>query len=128
MALIPYVVIKDRGKNPHSASGVKVVEWLNVSEDDTCKPITLANYVDKTIQVSGDWGVGGVCIIEGAIDSAEETSPTYETLADPQGNNIAIAVADKKIETVLENTVFLRPRVTGSAVLLNIRLVAATPR
>ncbi len=129
MATINPVEVKGLGKNPFWASGVRIVEWLNVSESDTCTPVLLPHYVDKTIQVSGDFGTSGECTIEGSIDDATEASPTYVTLADPQGTDIAIVSADKRLETVLENVVFIRPRISaGTSVVLNIRLVAASPR
>jgi len=60
----------------------------------------------RSVQITGTFGAGGTCVIEGSNDGTN-----YATLADPQGNALSFTAAG--IEAILENTKYIRPRVTA---------------
>ena len=106
MAVRTFTVIQ----NPWDASGIILVKWTGLTKatDDTGTPFVCPHYADKSIQLIGTLGVAGECTIQG---SNMATSPTYATLADPQGN--ALVMTGLKIEQVLENTYLIRPSITN---------------
>ena len=83
-----------------------IVTWPNLANGDDGKPIELANFADRSVQVTGEFGVGGLVRIEGSINGTD-----YAPLTDPQGNNLDINTA--KIEAVAELVRWIRPRVTA---------------
>lgn len=89
--------------------GVTGYQWVLVNGDDGLPLEESGLFSDKTIQVKGEFGVGGTLIIEGSNDA--KTGATYATLNDPQGNALSITAA--KIETILENPRIIRPRVSA---------------
>ncbi len=130
MAVIPAVLI-DNANNPLAASGVVIVEWVGLEDPaDVGEAVALPQYSDKTVQVTGDFGTVGVVQIEGSIEAPTEASPTYVTLVDPQGTALSIATADDKLRTILDNCVFIRPRISAGSgtVNLTVRLLAVTTR
>jgi len=66
------------------------------------------DFPDISVQVQGTFGAGGTVVWEG---TNEETATTWYTLNDPQAN--ALSFTSAKIEQVLENTRWVRPRVTA---------------
>jgi hypothetical protein len=73
----------------------------------------------SSVQVVGEFGVGGVLRIEGSINGTD-----YAPLTDPQGNNLDISTA--KIEAISELVRWIRPRVVsgdGSTALTIIMLL-----
>jgi hypothetical protein len=82
-----------------------VRKWT-LANGETGEGLALPNHADRSVQVSGTFGSGGSVSIEGSLDGT-----TWATLTDPQGNNLAITTA--KIETVMEATLYIRPRVTA---------------
>ena len=95
---------------PWDASGIKLVKWegLTKTTNDTGEPYICPHFADKSVQLIGTLGVGGVCTIEG---SNMKDTPTYATLNDPQGNTLVMNAL--KIEQVLENTYLIRPSITA---------------
>jgi hypothetical protein len=81
-----------------------VRQWAVANGDDG-EAMALPNHADRSVQVSGTFGSGGSVTIEGSLDGT-----TWAILTDPQGNNLAITSA--KIETIMEATLYIRPRVT----------------
>jgi hypothetical protein len=78
------------------------------------------HYSEKTITIDGTFD-GSTVTIEGCIDTTQSAFP----LTDPQGN--AISASSQKIESVLENTYFIRPKVTGgTAPSIDVWLLAHT--
>jgi hypothetical protein len=61
---------------------------------------------DRTVQVSGTFGVNGLVAIEGSLDGVN-----WNTLRDPTGAKLLIGSAD--LRAVLENIDMIRPNVTG---------------
>ncbi|GAH57797.1 unnamed protein product [marine sediment metagenome] len=113
MAERAYQVIE----NPWSASGIILIKWegLTKATDDTGVPYICPHYADKSVQLIGELGVGGVCTIEG---SNMKDSSLYATLNDPQGNILTMSTL--KIETILENIYLIRPKITAGDALTDL--------
>lgn len=104
-------------------AGVKLITWANMANGDTGRPFICPQYADKSAQVTGTFGAGGNCNIEG---TNFESTETWATLNDPQGTPLAIGSA--KIEQILENTYKVRPSVSGDgSTSLTVRLLVSTP-
>lgn len=65
---------------------------------------------DRTVQVTGTFGVGGTVIVEGSLDPAQ-TPTNWFQLKDPSGTLISFTAAG--IRAVLENVPHIRFRVTA---------------
>ena len=91
-------------------------------------PYACPNFADKSIQVVGDAKAfaGSTLIIEGSNMTDEPLS--YSTLNDATG--AAISLTSAAIKQILENTVWVRPRITGAggAVNLDVYLLVQTTR
>jgi hypothetical protein len=83
-----------------------LVTWPNMANGDTGLPFILAEYADRSAQVEGTFGSGGIVLIEGTNDSTN-----WRTLNDPYSNAISITTA--KIEAVTELVVAIRPKVSA---------------
>lgn len=83
-----------------------IATWPNMANGDEGSAIELANFADRSVQVTGDFGAGGNVRIEGSLDGVH-----YAPLTDPQGNNLDFNTA--KIEAVTELVRYIRPRVTA---------------
>lgn len=94
-----------------SADGdnVDVVTWSGLlqSSSDVGAPYECPGASDRSVQLGGTLGIGGVVTIEGSNNGVD-----YAALTDPQGNAIALN-AIGAIEAVSELTRYIRPRVTG---------------
>jgi hypothetical protein len=66
-------------------------------------PAYFAGAGDRTVQVSGTFGVSGTVIIEGTLDGSN-----WYQLKDPLGTLISFTAAGLK--AVLENVIAIRPR------------------
>jgi hypothetical protein len=73
---------------------------------DAGAPIEMPGSADRSVQVFGTFGTGGNLRIEGSMDGN-----TWATLTDPQGNALDFTTA--KIETIMEITRYIRPRITA---------------
>jgi len=65
-----------------------LVTWPNMTNGDTGLPFTLAEYADRSAQVEGTFGSGGIVLIEGTNDATN-----WRTLNDPYSNAISITTA-----------------------------------
>jgi hypothetical protein len=83
-----------------------VATWADIPLGEVGEPIELANFADRSVQVTGEFGAGGSVRIEGSINGTD-----YAPLTDPQGNTLDINTA--KIEAVSEVVRYIRPRVTA---------------
>lgn len=84
------------------------VRWTPLANGDDGQWLDLHDFPDVSVQVFGTFGVGGNLRIEGS----NELVPTNAaTLNDPQANALDFTAA--KIEQVLENVRWIRPRVTA---------------
>jgi len=64
-------------------------------------------FADKAVHVKGNFSVGGTVVIEGSNDGV-----TWVALTDPQGGALDTIITEA-IEAILENTAYIRPRVTA---------------
>lgn len=110
MAEVAYTVIK-QGRR------VVAVAWLGLKNGDTGAPYDCPGLKDKSVHVAGTFGTGGTVVIQG---TNMETSPSWVTLADPQGNLLSFTT--EKIEQILENTLKVRPAVTAGDATTNINV------
>ena len=83
-----------------------IVKWTGLLLNDTGKSYVMPYFSEKTVQVEGTFGTGGKCALQGSL---MVSTPTFQTLNDPQGNVLEIAAA--KIEAVLENVYQIRPNI-----------------
>ena len=104
--------------------GVKIVTWSPLTSSNVDgTPFVCPMFSDKSVQVYGTFG-GATVTVQGSNDSS---SPTYATLADPQGNALTVTLA--KIEQVLENTYSVRPLLSGGdgTTSITVKMMASTP-
>lgn len=84
------------------------LQWtLNNGDDGT--PVSFAEFSDKSVQVSGTFGVGGSVQMEGSNDVSSPSN--WSLLTDPQGNSIVKTATS--LEQILEQTVWIRPKCTA---------------
>jgi len=83
-----------------------LVAWNALQNGDDGDAIPFSQYADKSVQVTGVFGVGGVVTFEGSNDGVN-----YSPLTDAQGNDLNFGTS--KIEIVCEATYRVRPRVTA---------------
>lgn len=91
---------------PTANSRTMVSRWALLANGDDGLPASFSQYADKSVQVTGTFGLAGTLRFEGSNDGV-----TYAPLTDPQGN--ALDFTSAKIKAVTEATAFFRPRVTG---------------
>lgn len=84
-----------------------LVTWANMGNADTGDAIELPWYADRTIQVVATNYGSATLVIQGSLDGSN-----WVTLADPQGNAMSFT-SGVKMETVLENTRYIRPVTSG---------------
>lgn len=83
-----------------------IATWPAMQTGDDGRPVELANFADRSVQVVGTFGAGGNVRIEGSINGTD-----YAPLTDPQGN--ALDIGGAKIEAISEVVRYIRPRVTA---------------
>lgn len=87
-----------------------VVRWSDLANGDDGVAVPFGYSPERTIQVFGSFG-GGTLHLEGSL---EPTNPSnWKVLTDPLGNPISLT--SDSIETVMENTMWIRPRLAGGA-------------
>lgn len=93
--------------------GAKLVTWTGLLNGDTGAPVFLPEHGDRSVQVTGTFGVGGTCVFQGNNDDPDITPVpvNYYSLTDPALTVISFTAAGG--ETVLDPTVFVRPNVTA---------------
>lgn len=91
---------------PSGNTKTLINKWASMANGDDGESIGFSQYADKSVQVSGTFGAGGTVTIEGSLDGVN-----WNVLTDPQGNDLNIT--QPKIEMVIENTLYVRPRVTA---------------
>lgn len=80
--------------------------WTPLLNSDSGSTATFVGAGDRTVQVTGTFGVGGTVIIEGSLDGA-----TWFGLRDPTSTAISFTAAGLK--AILEAVPYIRPRVTA---------------
>lgn len=61
----------------------------NFANGDLSAALGLHDFIDRTISISGTWGVGGTAVWQGSNDGSN-----YFTLKDPNGNAISWSAAN----------------------------------
>ncbi len=84
----------------------KLVTWTGLLNGDQGASAQWVEYSDRCFQVTGTFGTGGSCTIQGSNDGTN-----WAALADPQGN--ALTFTSQKIEQALELPRYVRPTVTA---------------
>lgn len=83
-----------------------ILTWAGMANGDYGAVVELANFADRSVQVTGVMGVGGNVRIEGSLNGVD-----YAPLTDPQGSNLDMNT--QKIEAITEVVRYVRPRVTA---------------
>lgn len=84
--------------------------WSALANGDDGTALSAATLSDKSVQVTGTFGVGGTIIIEGSNDGGT----TWATLNDSRGETTgALSFTGADLRTILENVERIRPRVTA---------------
>lgn len=91
-------------KSDSYRESVHIITWANLQNSDNGDPVESVRSSERTIQFEGIFGSGGIIQIEGSNDGNN-----WHVLTDPQGNNVSKASAG--IETIVELTKYIRPRV-----------------
>jgi hypothetical protein len=118
MAVVPYSVV-EQGTSL-DFRGVYRVAWRNVQVGDTCAPVALARYTDRSIQVSGDFS-GATVDVTGTLDTV------YVNLRDGEGQNLT-NINDERIKYIQEPTAYLQPTITGGDVDTDITITVMCTR
>lgn len=84
------------------------VTWAGLASGDDGQPAPFGYSPERTVQVFGTFD-GATIRFEGSLETVAPTH--WAALTDPQGNDIEI-IADK-LETVMENTAWVRPVVVN---------------
>lgn len=86
----------------------EVIEWAGLLNGDTGEPIQRPLYSDRSITVEGADGAGGVCKMQGS------NSPAGTDWCDlHDATVVVIAASNGKAVQILDNTLRIRPSVTG---------------
>lgn len=100
---------------------VHIATWETLTESDTADAVELPGSPDRSIQVLGDFGTGGMLTVQGSNDGV-----TWATLNDPQGTALVIGAAG--IYAIQELTRYIRPAVTaGTSVDLDVVMLLRRP-
>lgn len=96
--------------------GVAIAQWSGITENDTCDPVDMARFPDRTVQAFGDFGGGAVALM-GGHDAAE-----LGQLTDNAGTDINMT--DNTPVVVAQNPLYTAPDTPdGTSVDLTIVLV-----
>lgn len=82
------------------------VQWTGLANAQTGGSASVARWADRTIQASGTFGAGGAVAVQGSMDGS-----TWGAVHDPSG--VAIVLTDGVPRLISENTMYIRPVVTG---------------
>lgn len=105
MAVVSYTLteqIEGSVKN----NGTVLVSWPLMANGDTGQPFLAHSHSDKSAQITGTFGAGGNCRIEGSNDST-----IYAALSDHGAT--ALNITSASIKAVAENTRWLRPNISA---------------
>ena len=91
--------------SPNGDGSCYQVIWTPVTSADTPLPVSFPKHNDRSIQVAGTFD-SSTTVVQGSNDGTN-----YAGLFDPSSTAISITTA--KIKAVLENTVWIKPVVSG---------------
>lgn len=86
----------------------EVIEWAGLLNGDTGEPIKRVLYTDRSITIEGTDGASGACEMQG---SNTPGGTDWCSLKDAGG--VVIAGQTGEVFQILENTLRIRPSVTG---------------
>ena len=97
------------------------ITWPLLTADHTGAGAEIAEWSDRTIQFGGTWS-GATAVVEGSNDGI-----TWFELRDDAGD--LIAITSNALVSILETTVFIRPRlkVVGTVAIIGAILLARRP-
>ncbi len=101
-------VINPTWVNLNNAFGNEVVvyTWTPLAASDTGAPVQGPGWADRCAQVSGTFGAGGLCLIEGSNDGTN-----WFTLNDPFSN--ALSLAGASLKQITEVPYWIRPHISA---------------
>jgi hypothetical protein len=124
MATINYTIEPLRDKAGAVMAGGFIVEWKGFTGNtDVGQWYKAGNYPIKSIHVWGTLGTTPTWNIQGSNEAGTADPVDPALLADPNGNDLTGST--EKIETVQENTVWIRPTLsaTGGGTNLNVSML-----
>lgn len=85
-----------------------VYQWtpLTNAGSDVGAAMEFPGWADRSVQITGTFGAGGTCVIEGSNDGTN-----YVTLNNLQSAALSLTAAT--VKGIAEITRYIRPRVTG---------------
>ena len=110
-------VVTVSGNTTFIARGVLRTVWafatsLAPTSGSIGRPLSAPTYADKTVSFRGPWVSGVTIVIEGSNTATFSTGTAkWASLADPQGN--ALSKATGSVEAILENPLWIRPRISA---------------
>lgn len=102
---IPTITILDQNTNENA--GARLVQWTGLLNGDDGAPVEFDAFADRSVQVTGTFGTGGNCRIQGSNIG----DPNWAVLTDPQGNALNISAAG--LEAISELARYVRPLITA---------------
>lgn len=115
MAVIAVNVVPNGGMSD-AAVRYLVASWSPLAAGDTGAPVSLSDYADRSVQVTGTFN-GSTVTIQGTNNGID-----WNTLNDALGNPLTFTTAGLK--SVLENVAQIRPSVAGgTAIALSVNLL-----
>jgi hypothetical protein len=94
--------------------GLHIMTWSGITTTGPASALDASHLPDKTVVLSGTIGSGTTVVIEGSNTASGPLATgasRYYTLNDPQGN--ALSLSTGKVEAILENPKFIRPKTTA---------------
>jgi hypothetical protein len=98
-----------------------IYTWASVTNADTCAPVEMPSFADRSIQIAGTFGPIGDVRVEGSNDGSN-----YAYLTNPTG--VGIAFTEPGIQQVVEVVRWLRPAVVGGNGLTNLTITLLVRR
>lgn len=95
-------------RNTSGLGHVLTVTWAAIGDADTCAPVQMGAYADRSVQVFGTFGGATIAIVGSNEDTNDPALATnYVALHDPQG--VALTMTAAKIEEIAEITNWTKP-------------------
>jgi len=85
---------------------VDVYQWADLQSGDTGAPLELPAYADRSVEIGGDFGLGGTVAIEGSLGGT-----VYHALRDPGLD--PRSKTSGGLWSILEAVRWIRPHVTA---------------
>lgn len=96
--------------------GVVIAKWQDLAANETGQSNGAGRYRDRSVQVTGTFGVGSTLYIEGSNDGVN-----WITLRDSNETPLSFTAAD--LAVILEPTAYIRPRVSGGDANTNLTVI-----